>query len=89
MANITATSENHRSEWSRYQIRIIMENDCQTLGAVVAASDDNSEAKKIAAELGSKYYYGVAIVDIEDGVVDAGECDGEKLIFDLDQCEVR
>ena len=30
----------------------------------------------------------VAIVDIEDGTVDAGECDGEKLVFDLDDCRV-
>ena len=34
---------------------------------------------------GKTYYYGVAIVDIESGIVDAGtDCDGNELIFDLD-----
>ena len=72
----------------RYQVRIIMANDCQTLGAVVAADDSAAAAKKKARELASAYYYGVAIVDTEDGIVDAGECDGEKLVFDLDDCAV-
>lgn len=74
---------------SRYQIRVITENDCKTLGDVVASATDALAAKKLAGELAATYYYGVAIVDTTDGTVDAGECDGEPLIFDLDDVLVR
>lgn len=74
---------------SRYQIRVIVSDDCQTLGNVVASATDAAAAKNLAGELASAYYYGVAIVDMTDGIVDAGECDGEKLVFDLAACSVR
>jgi hypothetical protein len=68
---------------NRYQVRIIKTNECLTLGDIVATATTPTEAKKKAGELAGSYYYGVAIVDIEDGIVDAGECDGKKLIFEL------
>jgi hypothetical protein len=70
-----------QTQTSRYEVRIIMADDCKTLGAIVATANEATDAKVKAGELGSTYHYGVAILDTEAGMVDAGECDGEKLIF--------
>ncbi len=79
MANTLATIKNDRSDWSRYQIRVIWSDDYRSLGEVVGGADDKADAKKQANRIATEYYYGVAIVDIEDGTVDAGD----SIILDL------
>jgi len=54
----------------RYQVRIIGSG---ALADVLLTTDDVAAAKARADELGGQYYYGVAILDTQTGMVDCGD----------------
>lgn len=74
----------------RFQIRIISSSDCKTLGAVISTSNSPTVAAAEGRYFAPDYQYGVAVVDLQEGTVDAGfSADGEELLFALKDVQVN
>lgn len=67
-ARMNAEGESEKT--MRYEVRVICSG---TFGELLAASNDATEAKRVAEQHAHEYYYGTAIVDRETGTVDLGD----------------
>ena len=76
----------------RYEVRVITDSgeDTTSVGALLFVTDNAAEAKAKARELGTFEYYGTAIVDRTDGMVDFGhDADGGLWIEPLGRVSVN
>jgi hypothetical protein len=58
---------------SRYEVRVIGDEQSTSLGSLLHTCDDAADAKEMAFDLASHELYGVAVLDTVAGLVDWGQ----------------